>query len=285
MKHWFICSNLLLVLVTAGLGQTVIAPIRIPVSYAKTTSLIFSYPIVSVDIGSPTVIAEIPKRMTNILELKASVRPSSETNASVVTADGQFYAFTLQYSSGQDSLVIRFPSLKDSFGSQEGQVQFPSFADNKAFLAHRASNLHAEESTFGLHVHQSSAGLWVRHIAIDSSFLWFELVFTNQSRIALPLDELTFSIETRRRSRRTAVQSQELTPLYSTKLAEVAYHHPRSIVLAFHPFTVSSHQVAADSGTGAKRQSGPSFESERPSAAESKVAQGLRNIHKNNTGL
>jgi conjugative transposon TraN protein len=242
MKHWIICCTLLLMLVGVGRGQTVIAPMRVPVSYTKTTSLIFSYPIVSVDIGSPTVIAKVPKRTTNILELKAVGHASPETNASVVTADGHFFAFTLQYSSGTDSMVIRFASPKDTTSAPGGFVRFPSAAGNKALLDHQAAELQSHPSTYGLHVQQSLASLRIRHIAIDSSLLWFELVFSNQSRVALPLDELTFSIETKRRSRRTAAQSQDLTPVYTTKLAAVGYHTPQSVVLAFHPFTVSKNQ-------------------------------------------
>jgi len=242
MKRYLFFSLTILFGTSTCLAQTVIAPTRVSVTYSKTTTLIFDYPIITVDVGSPTVIAKIPKRATNVLELKAASHAGPETNGSVVTADGHFYAFTMVYAQNPDSLVLRLPPATDSAASSSGRILFPSIGDNKAFLWRRAVLLQAGPATYGLHVHRFSAGLWVRQIAIDSTCLWFELVLTNQSRVPFPIDELTFSIQTKRQSRRTAVQSHELTPLYTSLPSPVTVHRPQSVVLAFHPFTVSPKQ-------------------------------------------
>lgn len=242
MKSQIIMSGFLL-LATAGVYcQTIVAPLHIPVSNVKTTSLIFSFPIVTVDIGSALVIGNIPKRTTNILELKATRAATVETNASVVTSDGHFYAFALHFSAGGDSMVIRISPADSNVRVPAGAVLFPAASDNKATFSRKTIRLRTLSPSSSIVGRSPSTRLWVRQIAVDSAALWFELVFSNRSHVVFPLDELTFSIETRRRSRRTAVQSLELLPSYTTAYAEVWDTHPVSVVMAFPPFTVSKNQ-------------------------------------------
>ena len=104
MKQSIFIVILFALLSESGFSQIPISPVPISVGYSKTTSLIFTYPIVLVDIGSAAVLGKIPKRTSNILELKATSKNFAQTNASVVTSDGQFYAFTLNFGANADSL-------------------------------------------------------------------------------------------------------------------------------------------------------------------------------------
>src|SRR5690348_11106199 len=81
---------------TIGVAQGVVDTVN--VSFSKTTSMIFEFPIVNVDRGSRELIAQKVTEVENILQLKAGRRNLSETNLTVITADGSLHHFYVSYS-------------------------------------------------------------------------------------------------------------------------------------------------------------------------------------------
>ena len=86
----------------------VIEPLRLTVTFHKTTNLIFPYAIKSVDRGSSAILVQKAKGVENILQVKAGKKDFSPTNLSLVTADGAFYSFVLDYAGEPSCLNIRF---------------------------------------------------------------------------------------------------------------------------------------------------------------------------------
>src|SRR4051812_37752723 len=74
---------------TVKLQTTIIEPYPLNITLNKTTNLIFPYAIKSVDRGSADVLAQKAKGVENILLVKAGKENFSETNLSVITADGK----------------------------------------------------------------------------------------------------------------------------------------------------------------------------------------------------
>ena len=74
-----------------------LSPFEISIRYNKTTSLIFSYAVVSVDRGSADILVQKAKGVENIFQVKAEKRGFTPTNLSAVTAEGKFYSFLLNY--------------------------------------------------------------------------------------------------------------------------------------------------------------------------------------------
>src|SRR5881275_3044240 len=75
-----------------------ITPYRIDIGYNKTSNLIFPYAIKSVDKGSADILAQKASGVENILQIKAGEQNFKETNLTVITANGQFYSFIVNYS-------------------------------------------------------------------------------------------------------------------------------------------------------------------------------------------
>src|SRR5580698_1344204 len=95
--------------------QTTIESFPISICCNKTTNLIFSYPIKSVDRGSRVVLAQKANGAENILQVKAARENFQSTNLSVITTDGKLFSFVLSYDKNPAALNISF--AKDSSGS------------------------------------------------------------------------------------------------------------------------------------------------------------------------
>ena len=80
------------------LALGVIEPYKMQVTYDKTSHLIFPTAIRYVDLGSEYLIAGKADDAENVLRVKASIRHfETETNFSVITNDGSFYSFDVEY--------------------------------------------------------------------------------------------------------------------------------------------------------------------------------------------
>ena len=92
----------------AQIPQSEITPRQVEVSFNKTTHLIFPAPVQYVDLGSTDIIADKAAGAANVVRLKAAVRDfQAETNLTVITADGRFYAFDVRYADDPGQLSIR----------------------------------------------------------------------------------------------------------------------------------------------------------------------------------
>src|SRR5690554_8222188 len=80
------------------LALGVIEPYKMQVTYDKTSHLIFPTAIRYVDLGSEYLIAGKADDAENVLRVKATIRHfETETNFSVITNDGRFYSFDVEY--------------------------------------------------------------------------------------------------------------------------------------------------------------------------------------------
>ena len=104
----------------------IIEPFKISVSYNKTSNLIFPNAIKSVDRGSADILVQKAKAIENILQVKAAQIGFSTTNLSVVTADGKFYSFIVDYATEPLPMNLNF--------SRDTMTAFPSegFLDEAA---------------------------------------------------------------------------------------------------------------------------------------------------------
>lgn len=107
----FTCETSFSQSLTGKFQTTIIEPYPLKITLNKTTNLIFPYAIKSVDRGSADVLAQKAKGVENILLVKANRENFSETNLSVITADGKLYSFILDYMSNPAAINLSF--LKD----------------------------------------------------------------------------------------------------------------------------------------------------------------------------
>ena len=86
---------------------------NLQLSYSKTTSIVFPYPVKSVDRGSQDVLVQKAKGVENVLFLKAGRQNFTQTNLTVVTADGKLYGFVLNFDELCPTLNLTVPKVAD----------------------------------------------------------------------------------------------------------------------------------------------------------------------------
>lgn len=203
------------------LGNVCFAQTPLSITTDKTTSLIFPFPIKYVDRGTKDVIVQPVKDDERILLVKAATRQFPETNLSVVTGDGNVYEFTVNYSAQPTELVMHLPPNKKSTVS--------SYAN--AILNNPPRRI--------MKVEHGGVITKLTGIYIKDEVIYYQLEIHNHSPLDYDIELLKFFIADKKKSKRTSVQENELTPLYvAGNKTKVKAYNFSVIVVALDKFTI-----------------------------------------------
>lgn len=226
MKQWSL-GLVALVCTLSAAAQRSVVPYHLVAGLNKTSNIIFPFAITSVDRGSNALLVQKAKGVDNILQVKAAKEGFAETNLSVVTSDGKFYSFVVDYTAEPQPLNVSFvqdsnaPALN---GKPFGEAVFGQVA---CVIAGQRPFLHTR-------VHAQRMGLWLQGIWMARGAMWFDLGLYNHSMVRYNIDYVRFFIRDKKTGKRTAVQQKEVAPLYSKQGNRLVY--------CFAPFTISPKQ-------------------------------------------
>ncbi len=217
-------SILLLILLSKGLiaQQSSIPPRQLFISFNKTVSVVFPQIIASVDKGTRDVLVQKVKGMENVLQLKAGSEDFSETNMTVITADGRLYSFLVDYKADPSILNIQLnnqPSVFEKIAAKKKSLSGPK--DSKYEMLFRLSGIY-----------------------IEKSIIYYQLELQNRSDISYDIDMLRFFIRDKKQSKRTAAQELEQFPLYVYgNTGSVEGQSKKIIVVALPKFTIPDKKL------------------------------------------
>lgn len=206
----------------AQIPQSEITPRQVEVSFNKTTHLIFPAPVQYVDLGSTDIIADKATGAANVVRLKAAVRDfQAETNLTVITADGRFYAFDVRYADDPGQLSIR---IMNDLQAQIPEGKAPTVpvrldaldGDDAARIDSATEQIYNNDKPQIKHIGYKRYGLQtlLTGIYIDSEgWLYFGIEMRNDSRIPFDIDHIRMYVRDKRLPRRTAVQDIEIIPV------------------------------------------------------------------------
>lgn len=199
------------------------------ISTEKTTSLVFPFSILHVDRGTQSVLAQPVKESPTILLVKAATKGFPETNLSVVTEDGSIYSFMVCYDSNPVTWVYHLPVNKS------------------ATLATYANAIIDNPKTIGgIKDHKWDIQARISGIYIKGDVIYYQLSLANQSPVDYDIDLLRFYIRDRKKGKRTAVQENELKPLYvAGNTTQVKANSNSVIVVALDKFTIPDAKYLA----------------------------------------
>jgi hypothetical protein len=187
----------------------------------KTTSLIFPLMIKSVDRGSKDVLVQKVRGVENVLEVKAAKENFTETNMTVITADGHLYSFLVHYAT-DPTLKIQIdnkPSIFEKIAEQKKSVR--SVRDTKYEMLLR-----------------------LKGIYIENDILYYQLELKNYSNISYDIESLRIFIKDKKQSKRTASQELEQFPLYVYgNTGSVPGQSKQTIVFAIAKFTIPDKKL------------------------------------------
>jgi conjugative transposon TraN protein len=205
---------------------------KIDITFSKTTSIVFQYPIVNVDRGSDDVIAQKVKEVENTLQVKAARRNFPETNLTVITSDGKLHHFYVNYS---DHPAQQTFSLDSNFivDFTNGVNLMLRKRKVDKILANTVNGSSKRDAKFGIK-------LLLNDIYIDENEIFYDITIRNKSNIRYDIQSMRFFIKDRKRVKRTAAQEVEVVPSYvSADINSVSGHGSLRVVYVLNKFTIS----------------------------------------------
>lgn len=192
------------------------------ISTDKTTSLVFPFSILHVDRGTKDILVQPVQEADNILLVKAGLKDFPETNLSVFTSDGGVYTFQVCYQPIPTTWTYYLPTNK------------------KASMATYANGILDNRRTlWGVRDNSWNIDAAVIGSYIKDDVVYYQLRIINNSPIDYDIEVLRFYIRDKKKSKRTAVQENELKPLQiSGNIKQVKAFSRTVAVIALDKFTI-----------------------------------------------
>lgn len=223
-------------------GQSSLNPMCLSVAYHKTTNLVFPYNIKSVDRGSLDVLVQKAKNVENVLQVKAGKESFAETNLTVITADGNLYSFLVGYSENPDLNVV----LTSVLPEQRTGIAFSDLNDNESAVQDIARKVARKKHFMRDRDERFNISINLGGIYVEDNIMYFQLELTNNSHIGYDIEQLRFFIRDKKKTKRTASQEMELTPLFiEGNTVSIDGSSSHTIVVAMEKFTIPDRKYLA----------------------------------------
>ena len=229
-------------------NDRVIPSYCLDVTYDKTVHLIFPSGVSYIDLGSHDLIAGKADGAENVVRVKAAVKGfKEETNFSVITDEGSFYSFIVNYSENPEKLNIEmkdflFENKLDNLPENSMEVhiselgnespQTVDMAMKRIYKTNKGAVKHIDSKQFGIE-------FLLQSIYSYNGLLFFRTEIKNTSNIPFDIDFLTFRIVDRKVVKRMAIQETVVEPVRTYNyLNSVTGKNAESTVFAFEKFTI-----------------------------------------------
>ena len=218
--------------------SSIIRPYCLEVTDSKTTSLVFSSTIKSVDRGSKYVLVQKPAGVENILMVKADVKKFDETNLTVITSDGKLYSFIINYNDSPPYQTIKvnesLPVIYSDPEINKAQVKAYSLG-----LLDSAQNISRKDKN-------GKVTIVLDAIYNTNDMIFFRIHLYNRSSLNYDVEQLRFYTRDRDAAKRTASQETELRALYIYGDTTVIRNNKdQTLVIALPKFTIPDKKLLA----------------------------------------
>ncbi|SHJ85641.1 Bacteroides conjugative transposon TraN protein [Tangfeifania diversioriginum] len=218
------------------------------VTFDKTVHLIFPSGVTYIDLGSSSIIADKADGAENVVRVKAAIKGfKEETNFSVITDEGSFYSFIVNYSENPEKLNIEMKDFlhNEKLGNEpENSVevylselgnespQAVQMAMEKIYKTNRKKVKHVNSKQFGIEFQ-------FRGIFSHNGLLFLHTEIKNTTDIPFDIDFLVFKIVDKRVIKRMAIQETVIEPVRAYNyLTSVKGKEAESTVFTFRKFTI-----------------------------------------------
>ncbi len=226
----------------------VIPSYYLEVTYDKTVHLIFPSSISYIDLGSSNIIAGKADGAENVVRVKAAIKDfKEETNFSVITDEGSFYSFIVNYSENpinlnvemkdfihDGKLVNRPNNSMEIYLSELGDESPKSIqlAMEKIYKTNRKKVKHVKSNQFGIEY-------LLQGIFSHNGMLYLHTEIKNTTEIPYDIDFIVFKIVDKKVAKRTAIQETIIKPVRAYNyMTCVSRKTSECTVFAFETFTI-----------------------------------------------
>ncbi|WP_339870259.1 conjugative transposon protein TraN [uncultured Algoriphagus sp.] len=220
--------------ISRGSSQTIPAS-QLQISDRMTTNLIFPYAIKSVDRGNRNILVQKASAVENILQVKAENSELQNSNLTVITEDGSFYSFAVEYKEVPQKLNLKIENAEYSELADFGKT-----VQMESKLAETASKVAKKNRAMPvIRQRRFLTGIALTGIYIEKDLLYFQLRLENQTNITYDIEQFRLFILDNRQSKRSASQELEQSPLLVYGNAErIPAQSTQVLVVVLPKFTI-----------------------------------------------
>lgn len=245
--------------------QNVISSYYVDLAYNKTVSIIFPAAVRSVDLGSRSIMADKAADVENVLKVKASQIGFNETNFAVMTADGKFYSFVVNYNETPTVLALNLTGQTTAIPQREqaeqvsldnrtqfmngtdeqgGSIQFAGVKATQSDIVYNCDRVirHRRRGKRGMEANKMEARL--RGLFVKENVLYYRLALENKSNLNYDIDYVRYFVVDSKTAKLTSRQEIEFRPIYvyNDAITTVRGHRTVERVYAFQRFTIPNNK-------------------------------------------
>jgi conjugative transposon TraN protein len=226
--------------------ERMIPPYGLEVTFAKTVHIIFPAAIRYVDLGSVDLLAAKADGAENVLRVKAARQGfQGESNLSVITEDGIYYAFNVKYVNEPVILSIEManPQHRGKAVDKPGPTVYLSGlgTESPQLINRIMESIYRENRQKIKHLGSKLFGVQylLKSIYTHNDRLFFHLALKNSSSLSFEIDGVAFRIVDKKLAKRTAMQEQVILPVRTfNELTTVAGNREARTVFVLPEFTL-----------------------------------------------
>lgn len=214
-------------------------------SYGKTTHIIFPSKIVYVDLGSDGIIVDKVQPTENVLKIKANKLGFDQTTLVVITEEGKYYPFLVDYHDSPSILHLNMAGNVEQdrqiaerhgvlrSGTWEGITLSGEAANSEEIRDLSEKVLHRKRFIKDIGVAKMRMSFTLEGVYIDHKILFFQVRLENRSEIDYAIDFFKFFIKDREVTRRMAFQELELPKVQQYPASSRVVPHKGDLTLVF----------------------------------------------------
>ncbi|MFI3333588.1 MAG: conjugative transposon protein TraN [Rikenellaceae bacterium] len=232
--------------ITKSIGlDKMVTPHGLEVTHDKTVHIIFPAAVSYVDLGSANIVAGKAEAAENVLRVKSTVEWfEDQTNMSVITDDGSFYAFNVRYS--DEPMVLNVEMKNPLHGADRSdnslEVRLSALGEEspeRVNLILKSVYDDKRKRIRGIGSKSFKVEYMVRSIYTHNGLLYLHTLLDNDTNISFDIELVTFKIVDRKVAKRTAMQEQTIEPLrVYNEVTQVSGKRDERTVYALEKFTI-----------------------------------------------
>ncbi|MDJ1470220.1 conjugative transposon protein TraN [Xanthocytophaga flava] len=225
--------------------------------YDKTTHIIFPSKILYVDIGSSAVVADKAEPSENVLRVKANTKGFEQTTLVVITEEGKYYPFLVDYNPSPLQLNISIAGNveKDAQYAQETGIirsitpEGVTLADNilssEELKDLSKKVIYNRRFVHNVGVMKMRMSFLLTGVYVHEKTMFLQVFFENRSDIDYEIDFFKFFLKDRDVTKRMAYQEFELPTFhqYPTVPTTIPHQGKRSLVFALPMVTYGEEKI------------------------------------------
>lgn len=225
-----------------------IPPYALEVTFDKTVHLIFPTAVSYVDLGSHNLVAGKATGAENVVRVKAAYRDfECETNLAIITQDGSFYSFNVQYADEPEKLNVE---MKDFLHDGEAvnrpnnslEVYLKELGNESPKLVYMINrSIHKNNRKHIRHIGSKRFGIQylLKSIHSNNSFLYLHMQIDNKTNVPFDIDFIRMKVVDKKIAKRTAIQETVIYPVRAyNHITRVRGNKSERIVFTIHKITI-----------------------------------------------